>query len=76
MLIGFDLTLVGSIIANESFVQKFGTYDESVGKVVLPATEQLVWTIVQYTSAIASAFLSGYLNDFGGRRVSFFVTVG
>ncbi|KAF7540481.1 hypothetical protein G7054_g1321 [Neopestalotiopsis clavispora] len=76
VLIGFDLTLVGSIIANESFVQRFGTYDESVGKVVLPATEQLVWTIVQYTSAIASAFLSGYLNDFGGRRVSFFVTVG
>ncbi|KAL5610622.1 hypothetical protein FOBRF1_006739 [Fusarium oxysporum] len=75
ILIGYDLTLVGSIIANKEFAQAFGTYDNAVGKWILPANHQLAWTIVQFVSAAVCAFLSGYLNDFFGRRWCFFLTV-
>ncbi|KAL0253001.1 hypothetical protein SLS55_010672 [Diplodia seriata] len=63
ILIGYDLTLVGSIIANEEFIQAFGVYDRSVDGWILPADHQLIWTIVQYVSAAGCAFLAGFLND-------------
>lgn len=75
ILIGYDLTLVGSIIANKEFVKTFGTYDEAVGALVLPANQQLVWTIVQFVAAAAWALGAGALNDFLGRRICFFITV-
>ncbi|GJC90829.1 high-affinity glucose transporter HXT2 [Colletotrichum liriopes] len=67
ILIGYDLMLVGSIIANKEFVRDFGVFDERLG---------LIWTVVQYISAIFSALCSGQLNDIPGRRFCFFVTVG
>ncbi|GME43046.1 maltose permease [Neofusicoccum parvum] len=75
ILIGYDLTLVGSIIANEEFVKGFGTYNDKVGTWILPADHQLIWTIVQYVSAAACAFAAGFLNDLCGRRFCFFLTV-
>ncbi|KAJ0424998.1 general substrate transporter [Aspergillus carlsbadensis] len=42
----------------------------------LPADHQLVWSIVQYISAMAAAIASGSLNDLFGRRVCFLITVG
>ncbi|OKL55567.1 hypothetical protein UA08_09146 [Talaromyces atroroseus] len=75
ILIGYDLTLIGSIIANTEFVKQFGVYSEALQTWSLPASYQLVWTIVQYSSAILSAIGSGYLNDYFGRRVCFVVTV-
>jgi MFS family permease len=75
ILIGYDLTLVGSIIANKEFVATFGTYDSAVSNTILPADHQLVWTVVQFVAAAVCAFLSGYLNDFMGRRSCFFLTV-
>ncbi|PYI26621.1 MFS general substrate transporter [Aspergillus indologenus CBS 114.80] len=75
ILIGYDLTLIGSIIANTEFVHHFGCYDEAQQVWSLPANYQLVWTIVQYVSAMSSALGSGYLNDTLGRRVGFFTTV-
>ncbi|KAJ5181841.1 hypothetical protein N7449_011988 [Penicillium cf. viridicatum] len=76
ILIGYDLTLIGSIIANSKFVQQFGVYDEGLQVWTLPAGHQLVWTIVQYVSAIISAIGSGSLNDMFGRRICFLITVG
>ncbi|KAL3468852.1 general substrate transporter [Aspergillus californicus] len=76
ILIGYDLTLIGSIIANKGFVEQFGTYDDASQAWSLPANRQLVWTIVQFISAIVVALVSGSLNDIFGRRVCFLVTVG
>ncbi|PYH87219.1 maltose permease [Aspergillus uvarum CBS 121591] len=75
ILIGYDLTLIGSVIANTEFVHHFGRYDEAQQVWSLPANYQLVWSIVQYVSAMSSALGSGYLNDTLGRRVGFFTTV-
>lgn len=66
---------MGSIIANKEFVKTFGSYDEAVGAQILPADHQLVWTIVQFVAAAACALGSGYLNDYLGRRMCFFLTV-
>ncbi|WQF85530.1 Putative major facilitator, sugar transporter, MFS transporter superfamily [Colletotrichum destructivum] len=76
IIIGYDLTLMGSIIANREFVKKFGVFDENIGNLTLPASQQLVWTIVQYVAAIVTAFVAGQLNDVCGRRFFFFFTVG
>ncbi|PWY78023.1 maltose permease [Aspergillus sclerotioniger CBS 115572] len=75
ILIGYDLTLIGSIIANTEFVRQFGVYDHSLQTWLLPANYQLVWSIVQYVSAIVTAICGGYLNDIFGRRVCFLMTV-
>ncbi|KKY14257.1 putative mfs hexose transporter [Diplodia seriata] len=75
ILIGYDMTLVGSIIANEEFIQAFGVYDRNIDGWILPADHQLIWTIVQYVSAAGCAFLAGFLNDICGRRVCFFLTI-
>ncbi|RYP48306.1 hypothetical protein DL768_005791 [Monosporascus sp. mg162] len=76
ILIGYDLTLIGSIIANEEFVKDFGVYDAHVDAWALPAKRQLIWTIIQFVSAILAAFAAGMLNDHFGRRICFFMTVG
>ncbi|KAJ5646000.1 Major facilitator superfamily domaingeneral substrate transporter [Penicillium lividum] len=76
ILIGYDLTLIGSIIANSQFVEQFGVYDQALESYTLPAGHQPVWTIVQYCSAIASAMGSGILIDMLGRRICFLITVG
>ncbi|KAJ5748414.1 uncharacterized protein N7511_010110 [Penicillium nucicola] len=75
ILIGYDLTLIGSIIANSEFVEKFGVYDAGTASWTLPANRQLAWTLVQYVSAMAAAIASGYLNDTFGRRICFFITI-
>lgn len=76
VLIGYDMTLIGSIIAVPSFVQHFGTFDEGSQSWTLPADEQLIWSIVQYISAMVGAFGSGHINDILGRRFVFFLIVG
>lgn len=50
VLIGYDLTLIGSIIANKQFVKDFGVFDEALGAWTLPASRQLLWTIVQFVA--------------------------
>ncbi|KAJ5689679.1 maltose permease [Penicillium macrosclerotiorum] len=75
ILIGYDLTLIGSIIANTEFIKQFGVYDLASQSWSLPANHQLVWSIVQYTSAMAAAILSGSMNDIFGRRLCFLITV-
>lgn len=75
VLIGYDLTMMGSIIANEEFIKSFGMYDVKASAWVLPADRQLVWSIVQYLSAIAGAFSAGLVNDRWGRRVGFYTTI-
>ena len=42
MLIGYDLTLIGSIIANREFVMQFGFYDEDLQMWTLLADRQVV----------------------------------
>ncbi|KAJ6042992.1 maltose permease [Penicillium canescens] len=76
ILIGYDLTLVGSIIANTQFIRQFGVYDQASQAWSLPADHQLVWSIVQYVTAMVVAIVSGSLNDTFGRRVCFLLTVG
>ncbi|KAK7413392.1 hypothetical protein QQX98_007769 [Neonectria punicea] len=75
ILIGYDLTLIGSIIANKEFVQYFGVHDDDLDVWTLPASRQLIWTVVQFVAAIVAAFTSGLLNDRFGRRPCFFITV-
>lgn len=76
ILIGYDLTLIGSIIANKEFVKDFGVYDDNLDVWTLPASRQLIWTVIQFVAAILAAFASGLLNDHFGRRICFFITVG
>lgn len=76
VLIGYDMTLIGSIIAVPSFVQHFGVWNESTGSWTLPANQQLVWSIVQYISAVVGAFGSAHINEFFGRRIVFYTIVG
>lgn len=76
ILIGYDLTLIGSIIANKQFVKQFGVFDDSLEVWTLPAERQLIWTVVQFVAAIVSALGSGQLNDVWGRRLCFYMTVG
>ncbi|KAH7131317.1 maltose permease [Dactylonectria macrodidyma] len=76
ILIGYDLTLIGSIIANKEFVKHFGVYDDNLVAWTLPANRQLIWTVIQFVSAILAAFAAGMLNDYFGRRICFFMTVG
>ncbi|KAF6828095.1 sugar transporter [Colletotrichum plurivorum] len=76
VLIGYYLTLIGSIIANKQFVKDFGVFDKGLGVWTLPANRQLLWTIAQFVAAILSALGSGQLNDIFGRRACFFLTIG
>ncbi|KAH6713719.1 general substrate transporter [Leptodontidium sp. MPI-SDFR-AT-0119] len=75
VLIGYDMTLIGSIIANKTFVQHFGRYDDGIEAWTLPASRQLIWSIVQFVSAMAGAMTVGTLNDILGRRICFLITV-
>ncbi|KAH8670671.1 general substrate transporter [Ilyonectria robusta] len=75
VLIGYDMTLIGSIIANAEFVHKFGIHDAATDTWSLPADRQLYWSIVQYVCAMAGAIGSGYLNDVVGRRPVFLFLV-
>ncbi|KAL1604794.1 hypothetical protein SLS60_004334 [Paraconiothyrium brasiliense] len=71
VLIGYDLYLIGSIIANPTFVEYFGVYDESIQAWALPADRQLVWSIVQYCSAMVGALVSRLLDDMFGKKLNF-----
>ncbi|KAK7414421.1 hypothetical protein QQX98_006699 [Neonectria punicea] len=75
VLIGYDLTLIGSIIANAEFVKKFGVYDDRLEVWTLPADRQLAWTICQFLAAIVGAFTVGSINDRFGRRICFHTTL-
>ncbi|KAH7242970.1 hypothetical protein MRS44_002187 [Fusarium solani] len=76
VLVGFDLSLIGSIIANKEYVKSFGVYDSDTGTWTLPASQQLVWTIVQFGSAFLGAFASGLGNDKFGRQILFYIFIG
>ncbi|RSL59605.1 hypothetical protein CEP51_013891 [Fusarium floridanum] len=75
ILIGYDLTMIGSIIANDEFIKHFGRFDETLDVWVLPANRQLIWTIMQYVAAIISAITAGVIIDMFGRRTGFLTTV-
>ncbi|OAL49305.1 general substrate transporter [Pyrenochaeta sp. DS3sAY3a] len=75
VLIGYDLMMIGSIIANKEFVESFGVYDSALDAWTLPADRQLVWTICQFLAAMLGAVLVGQLSDWFGRRLCFFITV-
>lgn len=74
-MIGYDMCLFGSILANAEFVKKFGRYDSSVDAWTLPADWQLVWTLVQFFCAISGSFIVGSFSDWLGRRAVFFSIV-
>ncbi|KAK9238582.1 high-affinity glucose transporter HXT2 [Lipomyces kononenkoae] len=75
VLIGYDLTLMGPIIANKEFVFTFGTYDDRLQVWTLRASRQLVWTIVGSIAGVLGAVGVGFLNNSFGRRFSFLSTV-
>ncbi|KAI3041351.1 hypothetical protein CBS147352_9541 [Aspergillus niger] len=74
-LVGYDTTLIGSIIANEQFIIQFGVYDTSLQQWTLPATRQMIWTMVQFISAAMGAVIVGYLSDRLGRLVCLYGTI-
>jgi MFS transporter, SP family, general alpha glucoside:H+ symporter len=75
VLVGFDLTLIGSIIANKQYVKSFGVYDSKAETWTLPASQQLVWTIVQFGAAFLGAFAAGLGNDKFGRQTLFYMFI-
>ncbi|OTB09490.1 hypothetical protein M426DRAFT_50433 [Hypoxylon sp. CI-4A] len=75
VLIGYDMNIIGSIIANTEFVRTFGVYDATLDTWTLPALRQLVWTICQFTAAIVGATIVGQLSDVFGRRICFISTI-
>ncbi|CAG9978488.1 unnamed protein product [Clonostachys byssicola] len=76
VLIGYDMTLIGSIIANTEFVKQFGRFNEADDEWFLPADEQLIWSLVQYVCAMVGAMSSGQISDMAGRRLIFYLLVG
>ena len=75
VLIGYDLNLIGSIIANKEFVRSFGQFDDTLGVWILPADRQLAWTISQFLAAILGAALVGQFSDRFGRRLCVFINI-
>ncbi|CAH0055630.1 unnamed protein product [Clonostachys solani] len=75
ILIGYDLNLIGSIIANAEFTESFGEFDIGLGVWTLPANRQLAWTICQFVSAMLGAFTVGMISDKWGRKLCGFITV-
>ncbi|KAL2861785.1 general substrate transporter [Aspergillus pseudodeflectus] len=76
VLVGYDMYMIGSIIANQEFIEQFGVYHDSLDTWTLPANRQLVWTICQFAAAILGAVIVGQISDVLGRRVCFLATIG
>ena len=75
VMVGYDMTMIGSIIAKPEFVEHFGVYNAPTESWSLPASTQLYWTIIQYVCAMAGALGAGFLNDTFGRRPVFIVII-
>lgn len=76
VLVGYDMNIIGSIIANKEFIQQFGIYHDSLDTWALPANRQLVWTLCQFVAAIFGAVIVGQVSDILGRRICFITTIG
>ncbi|KAF2017007.1 general substrate transporter [Aaosphaeria arxii CBS 175.79] len=75
VLVGYDMMIIGSIIANKEFIKAFGVHDSGANAWTLPADRQLVWTICQFCAAILGAVTVGQVSDMFGRRVCFITTI-
>ncbi|EQB49238.1 hypothetical protein CGLO_11440 [Colletotrichum gloeosporioides Cg-14] len=75
IVIGYDMNLIGSIIANKEFVKRFGVFNEEHQAWTLPADRQLAWTICQFCSAMLGAVIVGTASDRFGRRICVFINI-
>ncbi|KAJ3962642.1 hypothetical protein N0V92_000627 [Colletotrichum tropicale] len=75
IVIGYDMNLIGSIIANKEFVKQFGVFNEEHQAWTLPADRQLAWTICQFCSAMLGAVIVGTASDRFGRRICVFINI-
>ncbi|KAJ0300356.1 hypothetical protein Brms1b_012821, partial [Colletotrichum noveboracense] len=75
IVIGYDMNLIGSIIANKEFVKQFGAFNEEHQAWTLPADRQLAWTICQFCSAMLGAVIVGTASDRFGRRICVFINI-
>lgn len=75
IVIGYDMNLMGSIIANKEFVKQFGVFNEEHQAWTLPADRQLAWTICQFCSAMLGAVIVGTASDRFGRRICAFINI-
>ncbi|KAL2842159.1 general substrate transporter [Aspergillus pseudoustus] len=75
VLVGYDMYMIGSIIATQEFIKQFGVYHDSLETWTLPANRQLVWTVCQFVAAIFGAIIVGQISDMIGRRMCFIVTI-
>ncbi|KAL3443159.1 general substrate transporter [Aspergillus insuetus] len=69
---GYQIALIGNIIANTGFVQKFGTDTNANGETVLASSILSAWTSIGSVGQIIGMTTLPFLSDRFGRKVAMF----
>ncbi|KAL2803248.1 general substrate transporter [Aspergillus granulosus] len=69
---GYQIALIGNIIANEGFVKKFGTQTDANGETVLASSILSAWSSIGSVGQIVGMTTLPFLSDRFGRKVAMF----
>ncbi|KAL0942058.1 MFS alpha-glucoside transporter [Colletotrichum truncatum] len=69
---GYQVGMVGNIIANKGFVKKFGTQTTSDGDVVLASSVLSLWNILASVGQLTGMITLPFLSDRFGRKASMY----
>lgn len=69
---GFAVTIPGSIVANQGFIQIFGTERGPTGAQIIPANQVGAWTGVQSAGQIIGMFSIPFISDRFGRKIGLY----
>ncbi|KAL4766803.1 hypothetical protein BDW60DRAFT_212587 [Aspergillus nidulans var. acristatus] len=69
---GYQIALIGNIIANEGFVKKFGTQTNAGGETVLASSILSAWNSIGSVGQIVGMTTLPFLSDRFGRKAAMF----
>ncbi|KAL3471738.1 general substrate transporter [Aspergillus californicus] len=69
---GYQIALIGNIIANKGFVKKFGTETDATGETVLASSVLSAWNAIGSVGQIIGMTSLPFLSDRFGRKVAMF----
>ncbi|KAL4994997.1 general substrate transporter [Aspergillus recurvatus] len=69
---GYQIALIGNIIANEGFVKKFGTQTNANGETVLASSILSAWSSIGSVGQIVGMTTLPFLSDRFGRKAAMF----